>query len=116
MTADCHRLARPGDDKSLGRVTHGFSSNVAIARMRLREYFGRPALIELPVLNELLPASTWAGTRLRSTGTLSNSFFFSNRSLSTASAMKAVAIDFLGSVGFGCSTARNLPNCITWLM
>ena len=52
--------------------------------MRLREYLGRPALIEFPVLNELFPASTWAGTRLRSTGTFSNSFFFSNSSLSTA--------------------------------
>ena len=30
-------------------------------------------------------------------------------------AMKAVAIDFLGSAGLGCSTARNFPNCITWL-
>src|SRR4029077_7572998 len=108
---------KPGNDShQLALRPHSFSRKAAIARMRLREYFGRPAEIELPVLNELLPASTWAGTRLRSTGTLSNSFFFSNRSLSTASAMKAVAIDFLGSVGFGCSTARNLPNCITWLM
>ena len=55
----------------------------------MRAYFGRPPLIELPVLNELLPASTWAGTMLRRMGTLSNSFFFSNRSLSTASATKA---------------------------
>src|SRR6202030_1388936 len=79
-----------------------FSSSAATALMRLREYFGRPALIELPVLNELLPANSCAGTRLRRIGTVSNSFFFSNRSLSTASAMKAVATDVLASAGLGC--------------
>src|SRR5215472_9834012 len=92
-----------------------FSNSAATALMRLREYFGSPALMEFPVLNELLPASTCAGTRLRRMGTLSSSFFFSKRSLSTASAMKALATDFLASAGSGCSTARNLPNCMTWL-
>ena len=37
----------------------------------LRAYFGSPALIELPELNEDWPISTCAGTRLRSTGTFS---------------------------------------------
>src|SRR5215471_16783453 len=82
------------------------SKSAAMALTRLREYFGSPALIEFPVLNELFPASTCAGTRLRRIGTLSSSFFFSKRSLSTASAMNVVATDFLASVGSGCSTAR----------
>src|SRR5258707_9881585 len=88
------------------------SNSAATALTRLREYFGSPALIEFPVLNELFPASTCAGTRLRRMGTLSSSFFFSKRSLSTASATKAVATDFLASAGSGWSTARNLPNCM----
>src|SRR5229473_8286787 len=88
------------------------SNSAATALTRLREYFGSPALIEFPVLNELFPASTCAGTRLRRMGTLSSSFFFSKRSLSTASATNAVATDFLASAGSGWSTARNLPNCM----
>jgi hypothetical protein len=45
------------------------SSMPAIALMRLRTYTGRPALSELPVLNELWPSSTCDGTMFRSTGT-----------------------------------------------
>lgn len=37
---------------------HSFSRIPAIALIWLRVYTGRPALIEVPVLNELFPAST----------------------------------------------------------
>src|SRR5262249_48660317 len=52
---------------------HCPSMMAAIAWMRLRAYFGSPALIELPELNELLPIRSCAGTRLRSTGALAKS-------------------------------------------
>src|SRR6266481_1557776 len=62
----CPRMVGPQRVGPTIRATGShFSNNAATARMRLREYFGSPALIELPVLNELLPASTCAGTRLR---------------------------------------------------
>ena len=53
----------------------------------LRAYFGNPALIESPELNEDCPISTCAGTRLRSTGTFSKSFFLSNTLSGIASTM-----------------------------
>jgi hypothetical protein len=72
---------------------------------------GSPELIELPVLNELLPESTCAGTRLRRTGTRSYSFFFSRISLSTASVANAVTTVWPAAVGCFCTIATNLPNC-----
>src|SRR5207253_3565291 len=52
------------------RSAHSRSIMSAIALMRLLAYLGRPALSESPLLKELLPISSCAGTRFRSMGVL----------------------------------------------
>ena len=59
----------------------------AIALIRLLAYFGKPALSELPLLKELLPMSSCAGTRFRRTGVLLYSFCLFNTSFLTATTM-----------------------------
>ena len=61
-----HRVKPGGDDYLVS-----FCKIPAIIEISLRAYFGNPALIELPELNDDWPISTCAGTRLRSTGTFS---------------------------------------------
>src|ERR1051325_10929793 len=79
---------------------HQFPCNrPATVRISLRAYFGRPALIDSPELNDDCPISTCAGTRLRSTGTFSNSRFSSSTLALIARLMNAVTTVLSGSEG-----------------
>ena len=82
---DCGEKRRPAGisgRKIAHAVDHLRSQVAATALMLLRAYSGSPALIDVPVLKVLLPVSSWARRRLRSTGTSSNRFCFSiNREL-----------------------------------
>src|SRR5258707_8576311 len=68
-------------------LAHSRSIMSAIALMRLLAYFGRPALSESPLLKELLPISSCAGTRFRSMGVLLYSLCLFSTSFLTATRM-----------------------------
>src|SRR5262249_15470196 len=83
-----------------GGCEHQFPcSNPATVLISLRAYLGRPALIDSPELNDDCPIKTCAGTRLRSTGTFSNSRFSSSTFALIARLMKAVTTVLSGSEG-----------------
>ena len=69
------------------RSAHSRSIMSAIALMRLLAYFGSPALSESPLLKELLPMSSCAGTRFRRMGVLLYSFYLFSTSFLTATRM-----------------------------
>src|SRR6516225_11802041 len=75
------------------------SSKVATVLISLRAYFGKPALIESPELNDDWPMRTCAGTRLRNTGTFSKLRFSSSTLALIANVMNAVTTVLLASEG-----------------
>src|SRR5262249_15102493 len=79
-----------GPPSALLCLAHCVCSKVATVLISLRAYFGKPALIELPKLNEDRPMRTCAGTRLRSTGIFSKLRFCSSTLALIASATNAV--------------------------
>src|SRR6516162_7546096 len=83
-----------------GAENYCVCSKVATVLISLRAYFGKPALIELPILNEDCPMRTCAGTRLCSTGTFSKLRFWSSTLALIASATNAVTTVLPASLGW----------------
>ena len=96
----------PGRERNLDHLGGTFFSRIAATVLiSLRAYCGKPALIDFPELNDERPIRTSPGTRLRSTGIFSNSFFLSSTLASIASTMKAVTTVLFASAGSFWNTA-----------